>query len=89
MALSFPNASRSYDARRDVVRFWGHDSAMEIAFFVEADVFSQARDSTGDVGDEATVLLAFDADRERIHAAARKAYARTHKNTYVLTSTDF
>jgi hypothetical protein len=25
MAISFPNRSRSYDATRRAVRFWGHD----------------------------------------------------------------
>jgi hypothetical protein len=35
MALNFPNGSRSFDARRDLIRFWGYDSALEISFFVE------------------------------------------------------
>jgi len=34
MALSFPNPSRSYDPIRGGVRFWGHDSAMEVIFFM-------------------------------------------------------
>ena len=33
MLLSFPNQSRSYDATLRAVRFWGHDGAMEVAFF--------------------------------------------------------
>ena len=37
MALSFPNQSRSFDATRCAVRFWGHDSAMEASFFVTDD----------------------------------------------------
>jgi uncharacterized protein DUF1488 len=37
MALAFPNSSRSYDATRRAVRFWGHDSAMEWSFFVTAE----------------------------------------------------
>jgi hypothetical protein len=37
MALSFPNQSRSYDATRRAVRFWGHDSAME-AFDLNRDL---------------------------------------------------
>ena len=36
MTLNFPNASRSYDARRNLVRFWGYDSALEVSFLVEA-----------------------------------------------------
>ena len=34
MTINFPNPSRSYDATRRAVRFWGHDSAMEASFFV-------------------------------------------------------
>jgi hypothetical protein len=34
MALSFPNQSRSYDPIRRGVRFWGHDIAMEVIFFI-------------------------------------------------------
>ena len=37
MALSFPNQSRSFDATRCAVRFWGHDSRMEASFFVIDD----------------------------------------------------
>ena len=35
--LSFPNQSRSYDARQNCVRFWAYDQALEIPFFVNAD----------------------------------------------------
>ncbi|MGB9389555.1 MAG: DUF1488 family protein, partial [Xanthobacteraceae bacterium] len=34
MTLTFPNQSRSFDATRCAVRFWGHDGAMEASFFV-------------------------------------------------------
>ena len=34
MTLSFPNRSRYYDGTLRAVRFWGHDSALEAAFFV-------------------------------------------------------
>ena len=37
MSLAFPNSSRSYDATRHAVRFWGHDTAMEWSFFVTAE----------------------------------------------------
>ena len=37
MALRFPNQSRSFDATRRAVRFWGHDGAMEGSFFVGED----------------------------------------------------
>jgi hypothetical protein len=35
MALNFPNFSRSYDAAANRIRFWGHDGAVEIPFFLE------------------------------------------------------
>ena len=33
--LSVPNRSRSFDAAKSRVRFWGYDSAIEISFFLE------------------------------------------------------
>src|ERR1700722_2372282 len=41
MALHFPNASRSYDATRHCVSFWGYDSAFEIAFHLEEKALQQ------------------------------------------------
>ena len=41
MALNFPNPSRSYDATRRAVWFWGHDSAMEASFFVNEDALKR------------------------------------------------
>jgi uncharacterized protein DUF1488 len=36
-----PNSSRSYDATRRTVRFWGYDRSMESSFFVTADALKQ------------------------------------------------
>ena len=33
--IDFPNHSRSYDATRRAVRFWGHDSAIEAALVLQ------------------------------------------------------
>jgi hypothetical protein len=41
MALGFPNRSRFYNATRRAVRFWGHDGAMEMSFFVAADLLKR------------------------------------------------
>ena len=87
MTLSFPNQSRFYDATRHAVRFWGHDSAMEAVFFVAEDVLQRVQ--PGMRLDEAGVLGAFDANRDLIHAAAAKVYARGRKGSYDLVSTDF
>jgi hypothetical protein len=87
MPLSFPNQSRSYDATRRAVRFWGHDSAMEASFFVTEDALKRVNPSMRT--DEAGLLSAFDANRDLIHAIAAKVYARGRKGSYDLDSNDF
>ena len=74
MSLSFPNQSRSYDSTRRAVRFWGHDSAMEASFFVTEDALNRIQ--PGIRFDESGLLGAFDANRDRIYAAAARVYAR-------------
>jgi hypothetical protein len=87
MALSFPNASRSYDATRRAVRFWGHDSAMEASFFVSEDALRRVQPDMR--FDEAGLLGAFDANRDLICATAAKVYMRGRKGSYNLVSGDF
>jgi hypothetical protein len=87
MALSFPNQSRSYDATRRAVRFWGHESAMETSFFVTEDALKRIQPSVR--LDEVGLLSAFDANRDLIYAVAAKVYARGRKGSYDLVSTDF
>jgi hypothetical protein len=87
MTLCFPNQSRCFDAKRQLVRFWGHDSALEISFFVEVSALvklvPQARNQ------EAGYLEAFDAARDRIRETARRVYSRGHKGAYLLAEADF
>lgn len=87
MTLSFPNGSRSYDARRCLVHFWGYDSALEISFFIEVGALYKLNPQTRNA--EASFLEAFDAARDRIHEAARKVYTRAHKDAYLLAAEDF
>jgi hypothetical protein len=87
MALSFPNSSRSYDATRRAVRFWGYDSAMEASFFVTEDALRRVQPSMA--FDQDGVLRAFDVNRPLIYATAAKVYARGRKGSYDLVSTDF
>jgi hypothetical protein len=87
MTLSFPNQSRSYDATRRAVRFWGHDSAMEASFFVTEDALKQLDPNAR--FDEAGLLGTFDANRDLIYAAAAKVYARGRKGSYELIGSDF
>lgn len=87
MALDFPNESRSYDAKNNRVRFWGHDRAIEISFFVEADALCELEPRTKTV--EAGYLETFDAARDRIYETARRAYSRTRRTAYLLAAADF
>lgn len=87
MALRFPNDSRSYDASRRAVRFWGHDSAMEASFFVSEDALKAVQSDMR--FDEAGLLAAFDANRDRIRATATKVYGRGQKGSYDLSPADF
>jgi Protein of unknown function (DUF1488) len=87
MAINFPNQSRSYDATRRAVRFWGYDSAMEASFFIDEDALKRIQ--TDMQSDEIGLLRAFDLNREQIFATAAKVYARRHKGSYDLTVADF
>jgi hypothetical protein len=87
MALSFPNRSRSYDATRRAVRFWGYDTAMEWSFFVTEDALKRVQPNMR--FDEESLLSVFDANRELIYATAAKVYARRRKGSYDLTTSDF
>ena len=89
MSLNFPNVSRSYEAKRNRVRFWGYDSALEITFFVDSSLLARLCPDCGD--SEAGLLKAFDTMIERIHDAARKAYKgnRERSDIFVLTEAQF
>lgn len=87
MALTFPNRSRSFDATRRAVRFWGYDSAMEASFYVTEDALKRVQPDMR--FDEAGLLGAFDSNRELIYRAAVKVYGRGHKGSYDLTRSDF
>jgi hypothetical protein len=86
MALTFPNPSRSFDATRRAVRFWGHDSAMEWSFFVTEEALKRLHQEM--TGDEAGMLRAFDAHRARIEVAASKAYRTGRRGSYELGAAD-
>lgn len=89
MSLNFPNASRSFEAKKNRVRFWGYDSALEITFFVESALLAKLGPEFGQGEDGA--LRAFDAMVERIHDAARKAYegSREHSEVHILAEGQF
>ena len=86
-AVTFPNRSRSYDATRRVVRFWGYDRSMETSFFVSADALKQIQPNLQP--DEVGLLRAFDINRDLIHAIAAKIYAGGRKGSYELNAANF
>lgn len=87
MALSFPNHSRSFDATRRAVRFWGYESSMEASFFVSEDALKFVQPDLP--ADEDGMLRAFDSHRDRICAAAARVYARGRRGSYDLVTADF
>jgi hypothetical protein len=87
MALSFPNLSRSFDATRQSVCFWGYDSAFEISFQIAEDALRLINPQSR--RDEAALLQVFDANRPRIEQAALKAYNRKSLSFHRLSAADF
>ncbi|AGW90448.1 MULTISPECIES: DUF1488 family protein [Cupriavidus] len=83
MALNFPNPSRSYDAARHCVCFWGYDNAREVAFQVSDNILlslSQERAS-----EEASLLATFDLHRDQILLLAQDIYTPGARNTYTIS----
>jgi hypothetical protein len=86
MAIAFPNRSRSYDATRCAVHFWGYDSAMERSFFITQDALKQMQPDMQ--FEEAAILSAFDSNRTLIYAIAAKVYSRGTKGSYDIITAD-
>ena len=86
MPLSFPNQSRSYDARQRCVRFWAYDESLEIPFFVEADALRRMDPKA--TLDEPGLLTTFDRHRGRIFKAANRIYSRRSRGSYTLAASD-
>jgi hypothetical protein len=86
LAVSFPNRSRSYDATRRAIHFWGYDRSMESSFFLTADALKQIQPNLQ--SDVTGLLQAFDINRERIYAIAAKVYARGRRGSYDLNVAD-
>lgn len=85
--IDFPNHSRSYDATRRAIRFWGYDSAIEVSFFINEDalIAIQPDANLGETG----FLGVFDANRDLICAAAAKLYVRGRRGSYDLSAANF
>ena len=88
MAINFPNASRSYDATRDAVHFWGYDQSMETSFYISAEALQRL--TPGAAHDEHALLAAFDRNCPRIREAAARIYGSGKKGgSYDLHSSHF
>ena len=87
MSIQFPNFSRSFDATRNAVRFWGYDSTIECSFFVTRAALKRL--VPGLPTDETALLGAFDEHRNAICHAAEKVYQRGVKGSYELDEPDF
>jgi hypothetical protein len=86
MTLNFTNESRSYDATRRAVRFWGYDGSREVSFFVTEDALHRLQPDAGD--GEPGLLSAFASHRDRVYAAAARVYARGRKGSYEIRGGD-
>ncbi|MFM0478566.1 DUF1488 domain-containing protein [Paraburkholderia strydomiana] len=81
--LQFPNPSRSYDASRHCVCFWGYDNSREITFMVGDAMLRNLQPGAG--SDERSVLGAFDEFREKVIEIARKQYVGGPRNRYSIS----
>lgn len=85
--LTFPNASRSYDAGKQGIGFKGYDSVFEIAFHVD-EIALQEMSTTPDHS-QAALLALFDTNRTKIERAAKRAYSRRKSHFLRLSVSDF
>jgi hypothetical protein len=83
VALQFPNPSRSYDASRHCVCFWGHDNSREITFLLDDAMLRNMQPGVG--LDERSILEAFDRGREKILEIAKKLYTGGQQNRYSIS----
>ncbi|SDG20313.1 Protein of unknown function [Paraburkholderia phenazinium] len=83
VALQFPNPSRSYDAARHCVCFWGYDNSREITFQVDDAVLRTLQPDAG--SDERSILGAFDQVREKLLEIAKKQYVSGPQNRYSIS----
>jgi hypothetical protein len=81
--LQFPNPSRSYDASRQCVCFWGDDNSREITFMVDDAMLRNLQPGVG--SDERSVLGAFDRFREKVLEIAKKQYVGGPQNRYSIS----
>jgi hypothetical protein len=89
MTLSFPNPSRSFDATRNCVCFWGYDKSIEVTFYLDVSALQKLSPEVS--GLEADCLKAFDTASSQIHKVAAKIHRKRGRSVYShkLTEDDF
>ena len=85
--IDFPYQSRAYDVTRRAVRFWGYDSAIEASFYIDEGALARIQPNVR--LDESGLLDAFDANRDKICAAAARVYVRGSRGSYDLGASNF
>ncbi|MCD2175136.1 DUF1488 family protein [Rhizobium sp. C4] len=78
MTLSFANPTRTYDERRDAIRFVGHDGLKQIVFLLSVGLFDQGGSDTNPR--EQGYLMAFDRAHSRILDIARGLYQKNKRS---------
>lgn len=78
MSLSFANRTRTYDERRGVIRFVGHDGLKQIVFHLSVGLFDQ--DGSAKKLLEQGYLMAFDRCRSRILEIAQALYRQKNRS---------
>lgn len=78
MTLSFNNPTRSYDERRGVIRFIGHDGLNQILFLFPVELLDQAAPAPR--LHEQGYLMAFDRYRTKIIAIAQAMYKQNNRS---------
>ena len=86
MALAFPNPTRSFDPTVNCVRFSGHDSAIEVSFFLEVDALVKIYPEM--ILLESEIFDAFDTHIAKIQKAATRAYEQNKRKYVCVLSSD-
>ncbi len=81
--LKFPNPSRSYDASRHCVCFWGYDDSREITFMIDDAMLRNLQPGVG--SDEGSLLSAFDEFREKVLEIANRQYVGGPQTRYSIS----
>jgi hypothetical protein len=87
MTLNFPNNSRAYIPGKACVRFWGHDTIIEVTLEVSTEVLKFL---VPEIDNSETALLeAFDEHHNKIKNVGKTKHHALRKTIIQLTREDF